>query len=111
MDEVEQAIFDGWRYLGLKASEVLSMTPREFSILMRAQVERQYDELERLAIVAIMHEAAHRSKRPKASDLFKRPVDEEEAKSKVEELKEKAEHATEWLAQFEQFNRKEVANG
>ena len=111
MDEVEQAIFDGWRYLGLKASEVLSMTPREFMITMRAQVERQYDELEIESIIAIIRESAHRAKKAKPSDLFKRPLNEDEAKKQTEELAEKAEHATEWLAQFKQFNRKEGANG
>lgn len=81
--------------------------------MMSAQIERQYDELEREAFIAIMHEAAHRAKRPKVTDLFKRPVDGFEAEQKVESLKEKAENASEWLAQFEQFNfgRKEETNG
>lgn len=74
---------------------------------MSAQIERQYDEYEREAIIAIMHENAHRSKRPKSSDLFKRPVDDYTAKKKTESLKEKAEHASNWLAQFEQFRGKE----
>lgn len=81
--------------------------------MMSAQVERQYDELEREAFIAIMHEAAHRAKKPKATDLFQRPVDGYTAEKKVETLKEKAEKATEWLSQFEQFNfgREEEANG
>lgn len=78
--------------------------------MMSAQVERQYDELEREAFTAIMHEAAHRAKRPKVTDLFSRPVDEYEAEKKVESFKEKADNASEWLAQFEQFNRIEVEN-
>lgn len=72
--------------------------------MMRAQIERQYDELEIEALIAIMHEGAHRAKKPKASDLFKRPVGEQEAEKEVESLKEKADQASEWLAQFKQFN-------
>jgi len=72
---------------------------------MQAQVERQYDEYERMAIEAIMRENAHRSKRTKVSDLFKRPIREDEAKDKMETLKEQAGHATEWLSQFEQFSK------
>lgn len=84
---------------------------------MRANVERIYDEYERKAVEALMHENAHRSKRPKVSDLFKRPVDEETAKNRTQDLKEKAEQASAWLSQFEQFNSevttvgKEDANG
>lgn len=80
---------------------------------MRANVERIYDEYERKAIEALMRENAHRSKRPKVSDLFKRPVDEETAKNRTQDLKEKAEQASAWLSQFEQFNSvgKEDANG
>lgn len=84
---------------------------------MRANVERIYDEYERKAIEALMRENAHRSKRPKVGDLFKRPVDEETAKNRTQDLKEKAEQASAWLSQFEQFNSevttggKEDANG
>lgn len=73
--------------------------------MMSAQVERQYDELERAAFVAFMHEVAHRTKKPKVSDLFKRPVDGHTAEKKVESLKEKADNASEYLAQFTQFQR------
>ena len=76
------------------------MTPREFTLLLKAQQERQYDEYEREAHIAIMHEAAHRATRPKASDLFKRPADgvtEENLRKQAE----KSKHAEEWLSQFE----------
>jgi len=81
--------------------------------MMRANVERIYDGYERKAVEALMRENAHRAKRPKAGDLFKRPVDELEAKNKTENLKEKADQATAWLSQFEQFSdiREEEANG
>lgn len=86
------------------------MTPRELSILMSAHIESQYDEIEREALYAILHESAHRAKRPKASDLFKRPVDVNTAEKRTESLKEQAEQASKYLAQFEQFNGKEDAN-
>lgn len=106
-------IFDAWRYLRLDAQKVLSLTPRELTIMMRAEVERRYDEYEKFAHFAIMREKAHREKRPKASDLFKRPPDEEVAKNKTEDLLSKKEKTMEWLSQFEQFKylRKEAADG
>lgn len=79
--------------------------------MMRANVERIYDEYEREAVKAIIRENAHRSKKPQAGDLFKRPLNALEAESRTEELLEKAIHATEWLSQFEQFGGKEDANG
>src|SRR5690625_6277271 len=42
LNTVEQAIFDGWRYLGLDSAKILSLTPREFTIMMAANVERTY---------------------------------------------------------------------
>lgn len=98
MTEVEQAIFDGWRYLDLEASRVLSYTPREFTIMMQAQIERRYDEYERTAIEAIMYEAAHRAKRPKSSDLFKRPKDSVADNNGLSEMKEETERLNGWLA-------------
>src|SRR5699024_12790509 len=38
LDEVERAIFDGRRYLGLTSFQTLSLTPREFTIeMMRSE--------------------------------------------------------------------------
>lgn len=90
---------DGWRYLGLKPSDVYALTPREFNVLLKAQQERQYDGLEREAYVTIMRESAHRAKRPKASDLFRRPKPGEERK--LAHKAEQAEEAAAWLAQFD----------
>ncbi|WP_281202680.1 hypothetical protein [Cytobacillus kochii] len=72
--------------------------------MLIAEQESRYDEYERQASIAIMNEAAHRAKRPKASDLFKRPeegVKEETLKKKAE----KAEETVEWLSQFD-FSKK-----
>ncbi|MBO0602697.1 hypothetical protein I2483_13600 [Sporosarcina sp. E16_3] len=100
---MEVAKADGWRYLALKPQEVESLTPREFTILMRAQQERQFDEYERMAFASIMQESATRAKRPKASDLFKRPVDVDAAEKKVEDLLKKSRNASEWMEQFTLF--------
>lgn len=81
---------------------------------MSANLERVYDEYERKSNEAIMlANAINSSKRIKAGDLFKRPVDEETAKNKTQDLLNQAEQATEWLSQFQQFNnvRKEDENG
>lgn len=51
----------------------------------------------------MMHEIAHRAKKPKKSDLFKRPVDEEKEAEKLADMAEQSKHATEWLSQF-RFN-------
>jgi len=80
---------------------------------MSANLERVYDEYERKSNEAIMlANAINSSKRIKAGDLFKRPVDEETAKNKTQDLLNQAEQATEWLSQFQQFNdvRKEDEN-
>lgn len=104
MTEVELAIYDGWRYLRLDSPAVLSKTPREFSILMSAQVERQYDTYERMANEAMMMRQAYHAKKLKTSQLFKRPVDEEKASKEAEDMHMKAESTMEWLSQFEQFS-------
>ena len=78
---------------------------------MAAQVERQYDEYERMAIEAVMRENAHRSKRTKVKDLFKRPISDDEAKERTDTLNKQTEQATAWLSQFMEFNRKEETDG
>lgn len=74
--------------------------------MMRANVERKYDVYEDMALQAMMHRQATNAKRLKQSDLFKRPVDKDKADRKTEDLKEKAEQASEWMSQFTQFNGK-----
>jgi len=89
---------------------LLSYTPREFAIEMKAETERIYDEMEREAIIAIMHANANNSKkRIRPSDLFKRPNDETEKKS-ADDVKKRQKERLAWLSRFEEFNhlRKEV---
>lgn len=79
--------------------EVMSLTPRDYETLLKGEQERQFDEYERASQIAIMHEAARRAKRPKASDLFKRP-DAGITEQSVKEKFEQSQHADEWLSQW-----------
>ena len=91
--------------------QVLSKTPREFSILMRAQVERRYDEIEDMARMAIFtRQAYHKDGKLGADDLFKRPVDGKTAQEKADEIRDKTEYTMQWLSQFEEFSGKEGVN-
>lgn len=78
---------------------------------MRAHTESVYDEYDRMATHAMMIRAAHHAKKLKQSQLFKRPSDEEVAKNKAEEMKERSEETMRWLAQFEEFRGKEGVIG
>lgn len=106
MDEVEQAVFDGRRYLNVGTHYILSLTPRELMIETAANVERLYDESERMAMSAMMTRQAYHAKKLKHSDLFKRPVADEVANKKAKESHKRTEEITEWLSQFEEFNGK-----
>lgn len=77
----------------------MALTPREYSLMMRGEQEHQFDEYERAAQIAIMHERAHRMKSPKASDLFKRP-NETMSEQTIEDKLEQAKHDEEWLSQW-----------
>ncbi len=79
---------------------------------MSAQVERTYDEYERMAVEAIMREGAHRSKRPKAGDLFKRPKDGAVKRDELTDLRKETDRLNDWLSTLRTDNgRKEEANG
>jgi len=107
LDEVERAIFDGRRYLGLTSFQTLSLTPREFTIEMMAQVEATYDEYERQATYAMWARQAANAKRLKSTDLFKRPRHGEKTEKEVEDIKAKQAETMAWLSQFEEFSGKE----
>lgn len=76
--------------------------------MMQAQVERQYDEYERMAVEAIMRESAHRAKRPKASDLFKRPEDSVAERNNLSDMKEETERLNDWLARLAPTRKEEA---
>lgn len=87
--------------MSLKPSEVLSLTPREFTILMKAQQERQYDVYERMATEAMFVRQAYHAKKLKPSELFKRPNGtEREGRMTAKELREYTEQQQTLLSQF-----------
>lgn len=100
-------MYDARRYLGLSATQTLSLTPRELAIEMYAHTESVYDEYERMAQEAMMARAAYHAKKLKPADLFKRPVDEDLAENKVKEMRERSDETMRWLSQFEEFRGKE----
>lgn len=69
---------------------------------MMAQRERQYDEYERMAYGAWMIENASRIKKPKTTDLFKRPTAEDNRKGRksAKELREQIDAQQALLSQF-----------
>src|SRR5690625_3534281 len=105
LNTVEQAIFDGWRYLGLDSAKVLSLTPREFTIMMAANVERTYDEYEKMAVQALMNRQGYHAKKLKKSQLFKRQSDIDTGKT-ADDVKERQKAIIERLERFEEFKGK-----
>ena len=76
----------------------MALTPREFQIMIRAHQERIYDDNERMAMQAVWREIAHRSKRIKPSDIYKRPTNAKADKAKVQDLREQTRLDNAWLA-------------
>ena len=86
---------------------VLSKTPREFTIIMQAQVERVFDELEREAQLSIMRaNATNASKRIRSTDLFKRPSAGLTDGRTADDIRERQKSVIERLERYEQFNGK-----
>lgn len=84
----------------------MSLSPRELSILLEAQQERHYDEMERMAIQAMMNRHAYHAKRLKQTQLFKRPTEFKESIRTIEDLEREEKETMEWLSQFEEFKGK-----
>ncbi|MEK4970718.1 hypothetical protein MKX29_24240 [Cytobacillus sp. FSL R7-0696] len=74
---------------------------------MKAQREYQYDEYERQASFALMRENAHRTKRPKLSDIYKRPPENHDEAGFTRKVEE-AQHTADWLSQFQFVEREEA---
>lgn len=70
---------------------------------MRAQVERKYDDMERMASMAMMIRQAYHAKKLKQSDLYQRPTDEDTARDRAEGARAKSDYTMRWLSQFEEF--------
>lgn len=77
------------------------ITHRELAILMKAETESAFDNYEDMSMAALMNRQAYHAKKLKATDLFKRPVDDVEAKNRQKDKIQQQRHAEEWLAQFE----------
>lgn len=90
--------------MGLDSVAILSKTPREFSIMMAAQVERGYDDQERLASSAMMIRHANNAKKVRMKDLFERPSDAKKEIAKADVMRKKADEQLAWLSQFEEFS-------
>lgn len=71
--------------------------------MMAAQVERKYDEYERMAYEAMMMRAAYHKEKLRQSDLFKRPTGEIKTDKTAEDIKERQRAIIERLSKFEQF--------
>lgn len=71
--------------------------------MMAAQVERKYDEYERMATQAMMMRAAYHKEKLRQSDLFKRPTGEIKTDKTAEDIKERQRAIIERLSKFEQF--------
>lgn len=83
--------------------------------MMAAQVERKYDEYERMASQAMMMRAAYHKEKLRQSDLFKRPTGELKTDKTAKDIEERQRAIIERLSKFEQFagkfGGKEETNG
>ena len=86
----------------LDTSAILSKTPREFSILMAAEVERKYDEYEMQASQAMMMRAAYHKEKLRFKDLFKRPNNTDKERTS-DDVKRHQNEVLERLSRFEEF--------
>lgn len=92
---------DAWHYLNMSPAEFYRTTPRELTILFRAQQQRRYDEYERMSHEAMMYRSAQNAKSIKATDMFKRPDGKEESvETKVARLEENTRDTNDWLARL-----------
>lgn len=71
--------------------------------MMAAQVERKYDEYERMASQAMMMRAAYHKEKLRQSDLFKRPTGELKTDKTAKDIEERQRAIIERLSKFEQF--------
>jgi hypothetical protein len=65
---------------------------------LQAENERRYDDYERMAVQALMIEKAHREKRPKLTDLFKRPDKQNSDKKTIDERRKEVDEINAWLS-------------
>jgi hypothetical protein len=74
---------------------------------MSAENEARMDEYEMLAVQAMMIEKAHRTKRPKLSDLFSRPNgDKQFDRKSIDEQRRESDEVNKWLSTLVTVDRK-----
>lgn len=73
--------------------------------MMAANVERTYDEYEKMAVQALMNRQGYHAKKLKKSQLFKRPSDIDTGKT-ADDVKERQRAIIERLERFEEFKGK-----
>lgn len=73
--------------------------------MMAANVERTYDDYEKMAVQALMNRQGYHAKKLKKSQLFKRPSDIDTNKT-AEDVKERQRAIIERLERFEEFKGK-----
>lgn len=73
--------------------------------MMAANVERTYDDYEKMAVQALMNRQGYHAKKLKKSQLFKRPSDVDTNKT-AEDVKERQRAIIERLERFEEFKGK-----
>lgn len=93
---MERAKAEGWRFLRLTPDQVESYTPREFTILMRAEQESIADGYEKMAYQAMMTRSAYHAKKLKHSDLYNRDSTAN-PKRDFEEVKADMRKQQDWL--------------
>lgn len=73
--------------------------------MMAANVERTYDDYEKMAVQALMNRQGYHAKKLKKSQLFKRPSDIDTGKT-ADDVKERQKAIIERLERFEEFKGK-----
>lgn len=77
---------------------------------MKAQVERTYDEYERMATEAMMHRAAQNKETLRSDELFKRPNTDVNPREEIEELRDEMSKMNDWLSTLQVKKDREEDN-
>jgi len=73
--------------------------------MMAANVERTYDDYEKMAVQALMNRAGYHKEKLRHGDLFKRPSDVDTDKT-ADDVKERQRALIERLERYEEFRGK-----
>lgn len=83
----------------------MSLTHKEFHLLLESQIEKNYDEMEKQAVQALMMRKAYHTKPKKnlkVNDFFKRPSkhDQDPKQENIEDKKKRLDQQQQWLSRF-----------